>query len=407
MSIYGHNSVDLILLKEWAKQLKVQDVIEKSSKGLYGKYSSEMICIGLLDGFLKCIEDLSEDDFWYEKTMPILNRALVPAVFMVADNAIRVANFYEIIIIAADVETKKKMIKGFSYLDVGYLHFLRDDKEIATIGQKSDLIWSCLYELFIKHDLYSIEHTLPNHEEIMSLQLLDSWGLSEYEISNLVNDILFRCSTELGLNFKIYHIDPLVTEEGVSGYYELKDKGEYYEVVPVMYFNNAFALDDVRMQYLSYYHVIEYYYVRAQNNRFVDIMQSGGYLVAPLKHDELHRVLKKYTSSTKELDSLKLVLNKAIDVLVMRDWLSQTPERITHLSTNGNPSIVLNLAMNDNELLSKLANRIYYYRCSIAHAKGDVDEYIAIPEISNQEISYEIPLIRWVAENTIKHCSNW
>ena len=68
-----------------------------------------MICRGLLDGFLKCIEDLSEDDFWYEKTMPILNRALVPAVFMVADNAIRVANFYEIIIIAADVETKKKM----------------------------------------------------------------------------------------------------------------------------------------------------------------------------------------------------------------------------------------------------------------------------------------------------------
>ena len=199
----------------------------------------------------------------------------------------------------------------------------------------------------------------------------------------------------------------MITEEGVSGYYELKDKGEYYEVVPVMYFNNAFALDDVRMQYLSYYHVIEYYYVRAQNNRFVDIMQSGGYLVAPLKHDELHRVLKKYTSSTKELDSLKLVLNKAIDVLVMRNWLSQTPERITHLSTNGNPSIVLNLAMNDNELLSKLANRIYYYRCSIAHAKGDVDEYIAIPEISNQEISYEIPLIRWVAENTIKHCSNW
>lgn len=407
MSIYGHNSVDLVLLKEWAKQLDVEDVIEKSAKGLYGKYSSEIICRGFLEGFLKCIGDLREDDFWYDKAMPILNRALVPAVFMVADNAIRVANFYEITIVASDVETKKKMIKGFSYLDVGYLHFLRDGKAIATIGQKSDLIWSCLYELFIKHDQYSIEHTLPNHEEIMSLQLVDSWGLSEHEIRNLVNDILFRCSTELGLNFKIYHIDPLVTEEGISGYYELNDNAEYYEEVPVMYFNNAIALDDVRMQYLSYYHVLEYYYVRAQNNRFVDIIQSGGYLSAPLKHDELHRVLKKYASSTKELDSLKLVLNKAINVLAMRNWISHIPERIANLSTNTNPSIVLNLAMNDNELISKLANRIYYYRCSIAHAKGDVDEYIAIPEISNKAISNEIPLIRWVAENTIKHCSNW
>ena len=109
MSIYGHNSVDLVLLKEWAKQLDVEDVIEKSAKGLYGKYSSEIICRGFLEGFLKCIGDLREDDFWYDKVMPILNRALVPAVFMVADNAIRVANFYEITIVASDVETKKKM----------------------------------------------------------------------------------------------------------------------------------------------------------------------------------------------------------------------------------------------------------------------------------------------------------
>ena len=147
--------------------------------------------------------------------------------------------------------------------------------------------------------------------------------------------------------------------------------------------------------------------MKAQNNRFVDIIQSGGYLSAPLKHDELHRMLKKYASSIKELDSLKLVLNKAINVLSMRNWISQIPERIANLSTSTNPSILLNLAMNDNELISKLANRIYYYRCSIAHAKVDVDEYIAIPEISNKAISNEIPLIRWVAENTIKHCSNW
>ena len=407
MSIHGHGSVNIEQLKEWAKLLDVEQILDKTKSGLYGRYVSEEICRGIFNRFLHCIENLSETDYWYDKTMSILNRALIPAVFMVADNSIRVANFYEITVVAADIETKKKLIKGFNYLDIGYLHVIQDGKAVATIGQKSDLIWSCLYELFIKHDLYSIEHTLPNHEEIMSLQLTDTWGMSENEICNLVNDILFRCSTELGLNFKIYHIDPLITEEGISGYYELNSNKNYYEHVPVMYFNSAFALEDVRMQYLSYYHVLEYFFIRAQNNKFIDTIQTEGYLTAPLKHNELHKFLKKYANSMKELDSLKLVINKAIEIQSLRDWISLIPERATHLTNNTNQSIILNLSMNDNELISKLANRIYYYRCAIAHAKGDIDEYMAIPEISNNEISNEISLIRWIAENVIKQCSNW
>lgn len=405
MSIYGHESVDLAKLKEWAKNLDVEQVLDKSKNGLYGQFASEDICKGLLGSFLHCIEDLVEGDDWYYKTIPSLNQALMPAVFMVADNAIRVANYYEIIIVASDIETKKKIIKGFDYLDVGYLHVIQDGKSIATIGQKSDLIWLCLYEMFIKYDQFGIEHTLPNHEEIMSLQLTDTWGLSEYEIRDIVNEVLFKCSTELNLNFKIYHIDPLITKEGVSGYYELKSNIEHYESIPIMYFNCAFAIEDVRMQYLSYYHVIEYFFIRAQNNKFIDTIR--GYLTTPLKHNELHKVLKKYAYSMKELDSLNLVINKAIDVQTLIDWINRVPERVTYLANNTNKRIVLKVNMNNEELLTKLTNRIYYFRCSIAHAKGDTDEYIAMPEISNSEISKEISLIRWVAENVIKQCSNW
>ena len=161
------------------------------------------------------------------------------------------------------------------------------------------------------------------------------------------------------------------------------------------------------MQYLSYYHVIEYFFIRAQNHKFIDTIQVGGYLTTPLKHNELHKALKKYAYSMKELDSLKLVINKTIDAQTLINWINQVPERATHLANNTNQSIILNVAMNSNELLSKLTNRIYYFRCSIAHAKGDTDEYMAMPEIGNSEISKEISLIRWVAENVIKQCSNW
>lgn len=406
MGIYGHSNVNLVQLKNWAKQLDFEQIIESSQNTLYGKYASEETCRDLLTVFLHQIEELKDSNYWYKATS-ILNQSLIPAVFMVADNALRVANYFEIIIIAADIKTKKRMIKGFDYLDVGYLHVIKDKKTIATIGQKSDLMWLCLYELFIKHNLYSVEHTLPNHEEIMSLQLFDTWGLSDNEIHDIINNILFKCSTELNLNFKIHHLNQLITEEGISGYYELQTNMEQYDSVPIMYFNNAYSLDDIRMQYLNYYHVIEYYFIRAQNNKFIDTIKTGDYLTNPVNHNELHKILKKYSRSTKELESLKLVLQKAVDVESIKNLIRQTPERTSYFANTSNPKIALDSTASTNEFISKLANRIYYFRCSIAHAKGDIDDYIAIPEINDHQISKEILIIRYVAENVIKQCYNW
>lgn len=42
-------------------------------------------------------------------------------------------------------------------------------------------------------------------------------------------------------------------------------------------------------------------------------------------------------------------------------------------------------------------------RCSIAHAKGDVDEYIAVPTVSDSEIGLEIKLIKYVAYEALKY----
>ena len=52
-----------------------------------------------------------------------------------------------------------------------------------------------------------------------------------------------------------------------------------------------------------------------------------------------------------------------------------------------------------------IRDRIYSMRCSIAHAKGDVDEYIAVPTVSDSEIGLEIKLIKYVAYEALKACS--
>lgn len=38
-------------------------------------------------------------------------------------------------------------------------------------------------------------------------------------------------------------------------------------------------------------------------------------------------------------------------------------------------------------------------------SKGDVEEYIAIPSISKEKISAEIPLVKYLAYEVIKNCS--
>ena len=48
---------------------------------------------------------------------------------------------------------------------------------------------------------------------------------------------------------------------------------------------------------------------------------------------------------------------------------------------------------------------MYGYRCSIAHVKGDVEEYIAVPTISKEIIAAEIPLVKYLAYEVIKNCS--
>lgn len=65
----------------------------------------------------------------------------------------------------------------------------------------------------------------------------------------------------------------------------------------------------------------------------------------------------------------------------------------------------IDLSKEDKKIISNIVERVYGYRCSIAHAKGDVEEYIAIPNISRKIIAAEIPLVKYLAYEVIKNCS--
>lgn len=405
--LYAERFVSVNELKKWVKELSVATIDEVNIGGRNIKVDKNTwkILESQLKVFKICIDKLAEGDDW-RKLQSDLSPLFNNAFFKVADNAIKIANYYECLVIASDIETKKKLIEGFDYQEIGSVQLFDGNKEIGCIGQKSDLIWSVLYDYFIFEDESgAVIHTIPNHEEYMSLQL---WNIENYsmdEINHYVNLILLKCTLELSLNFKIVTLNKMVRDYGKAGMYVLQTQSHEFEYIPLMYLNNALHSFDARLGYLSYYQVLEYFFVRAQNYLLIEEIKNGKFLNSTkIDHKNFKLVLKNYVKILTERESLKLVLKKSVDVNKIKLWINEKEERKNQYTQGSNVNI--DLSAEDDKIINKIAERIYYFRCAIAHAKGDVDEYIAIPEQSNQVISKELDLLKILAFDALKTWSN-
>lgn len=402
MSIYGDRHIDISELKKWLKEYD----FEKGYIHSLSAYESTETSKLQFDSFKKLIFDLKDQDDW-RISRGVLTAALMKRIFQVSENAIRIANYYECFVIPVDVETKKKIIKGFDYLSIGAVNIYDGVTPIACIGQKSDIIWSVFYDYFIHEDEHgTADHVYGRHEEVLSLQLINVAGLDLVDIEHRVKEILLKCSLELNLHFKIEYIDRKLSEVGVDDIYQLNVPKNEYEPEPAMYFSNAIGSTDTRVRYLSYYQVLEYFFVRSQNINFWEKLDAENIRDnGKIKHRELRSILKQYNKTLKESEALKLVLARSIDVDKLKTWIKLSTDREVLYCTKNGEIPILDLSATDEKIILKLADRIYYYRCAIAHAKGDIDEYIALPYQSEKTINSELPLIRYVASLALKECS--
>lgn len=402
MALYGEMNVNTDALKRWVDTLSVSNIdrIEIGGEDFeLVDISKELLEIQLLT-FVKQVHRLKPSDDW-RKTLDCLSPFAYNEFFKVKNGAIRIANYYECLVAPSDTQTYKRIINGYEYLKIGEVKVYDSDRLIASIGQKSDLIWQVFYNYFVIHDEFGQNiHTHSNHEKIMSIQLFDVEGKTQEEIESIINGILLRSSIEHDLNFKIVELDANYKLEGEAETYHIQFQENEYEYIPSLYFNNGVHADDVRLAFLSFYQVIEYFFVRAQNYAFID---EYNLLPPQIDHNTLRRVLKKYKNSMEERESLKLVLKKAVNIQNFKTWLSSNADYV-RLYCSGS-AYCIDLAKTDDKIIGKIVERIYSFRCSIAHAKGDVDEYVAVPSLSNDDIKNEIPLVKYMALEVLKSCS--
>lgn len=345
---------------------------------------------------------MNEGDDW-RKYQGIISRAFYNAFVRVENSSIRMGDFYECLIESSNLKTYKKIIKGFDYLDIGAIH-MEDSvgNAVASIGERSDLIWGVFYDYFInENEDGSIDYVYSNHEKYLSIQLFNVERLTKEEIAARVNEILLHVSMVYDMDFKVFEVDSLIKCEGEAPILRVEYTPTGFEEVPIFYLSNANTTNDERFKFLSYYQVIEYFFVRAQNYYFLDELKSID--VNNVDHNKLRKVLSNYKKVMNEREALKLVLKSAIDTVKLKIWLNSNLKYIDTYCNSQDYKI--DLSKDDKKIISSIAERVYGYRCSIAHAKGDVEEYSAVPTISKETIAAEVPLVQYLAYEVIKNCS--
>ena len=404
MSLYGHTYININSLKRWVNSLSVDEIqsVDVGGYNLEIKDETKEMLELQLQGFSECINRMHEGDDW-RKYEGIISHAFYNAFIRLDNSSIRMGDFYECLIEPSNLKTYKKIIKGFDYLDIGAIH-MKDSagNAVASIGEKSDLIWEGFYGYFVNENGDgSIDHAYSNHEKYLSIQLFNVEALSQEEIVARVNEILLHVSMVYDMDFKVFEVDSLIKCEGETPILRVEYTPTGFEEVPMFYLSNANNTNDERFKFLSYYQVIEYFFVRAQNYYFLEELKSID--MNNVNHNELRKILANYKKVTNERETLKLVLKRAIDIPKFKTWINSNSEHFDIYCRSQGYKI--DLSKEDKKIISNIVERVYGYRCSIAHAKGDVEEYIAIPNISRKIIAAEIPLVKYLAYEVIKNCS--
>ena len=404
MSLYGHTYININSLKRWVNSLSVDEIqsVDVGGYNLEIKDETKELLELQLQGFSECINRMHEGDDW-RKYEGIISHAFYNAFIRLDNSSIRMGDFYECLIEPSNLKTYKKIIKGFDYLDIGAIH-MKDSagNAVASIGEKSDLIWEVFYGYFVnENEDGSIDHVYSNHEKYLSIQLFNVEALSKEEIVARVDEILLHVSMVYDMDFKVFEVDSLIKCEGEDPILRVEYAPTGFEEVPMFYLSNANNTNDERFKFLSYYQVIEYFFVRAQNYYFLEELKSID--MNNVNHNELRKILANYKKVTNEREALKLVLKRAIDIPKFKTWINSNSEHFDIYCRSQGYKI--DLSKEDKKIISNIVERVYGYRCSIAHAKGDVEEYIAIPNISRKIIAAEIPLVKYLAYEVIKNCS--
>ena len=265
---------------------------------------------------------------------------------------------------------------------------------------------------------YSFEKILSNTLRLISLKMQFENETTVTQMKKYASafEYLFMYKRGYAL-FEVSDISTLLRMEGggrsrVSDIDEAPRRSVNPEVLE--FYSMALAAEDPFTMYISFYHIIEYYFDEIYQKKLVDDMKEK--ITSPdfsYKDDKKLLELASFVSKRmksddeagkgNELESLKYVLATFAPIEELKNKLNEINPTLVQFYSDKSVSFAgkqqLKIAWNDMEgVYSSLAKRIYAIRNALVHSKSGQNDKLYKP-LKHKAILYkELPLIRVVAE---------
>ena len=206
--------------------------------------------------------------------------------------------------------------------------------------------------------------------------------------------------------------------DSVPNTIETIPRREYISDV-VDYYRLAFSSADPYIKYISFYHIMEYFYDEVYKRKIVadlinkithpDFSYKGEekvYEIATFVKNRMH--MNDESGQGDELESLKYVLKEYVDIEQLKNKLNSIDQDSIMFYQSNKVAFCKapTIPWNDSEgVYNQIARRIYYTRNSLIHSKSGKNRERYKPYKDEKELQKEIPLVRVIAEMIIINSS--
>lgn len=226
----------------------------------------------------------------------------------------------------------------------------------------------------------------------------------------------YMCNTENPI--KVYSIEEIIRILNAQEYtfnLDFEAPKRKYNSNLMDYYNLAISSKDPFISFISYYHIIEYYFDEVYREQQINTLRSS--ITSPrfsYKDDkQLYNIIEKIikdnrfvreNGSGNEQQSLNYVLNKYISDL--DGFKERLNDEDLNFYQNQNVSFstgdIINWNRDNDKILKAISNRIYKTRNALIHSKSSKKDVTYHPYLHKTELEKEISLIKTVAEHIIE-----
>lgn len=370
----------------------------------------------------KLCADIGEEGK-FQDFLKLMNRIIFNCYFKMGNSAMQMANFYEEILVPADQHTRNRI---FGYLNgeqqVGQLEIFFQNQQVGHLGEPSDMFHLIFDAGFMtEEELFDEDAALLDHEESPppflvarsdeSQLTVKIWKpeILKRDLDAFVDLFLYHCSTKLELNFKRAAFDAPLDRRIEPLDEDIQVHAIDSDPLPLLYFNSAAHNLPPQIIFMSYYHVMSYYFDRAVHSVLRTKMQNMFQredLDESQQLKKMARAVFNLKDSFSEKECLALVLKPiAIPENLVR-WLDQKPFRKRwHTQHHDKYKQLPPLSLtSEKELLNSLVERIYSIKATLSVEREKQESFVWQQNLDATLFQRETPLLKWLAARTLE---NW